>query len=185
MLIGYMRVSKADGSQGTDLQRDALLAASFFQGLIDRGQVSSRQDLAKALRITKGRVSQKLAILTLPSEVQDVFSQHPFLGELHARVLRRLSNEKTRERALATMVSRQLTGRQAEVLVDRYLSKNSDGPPKSPSVEFQDAILRRTRTGYTLRLPDLPGPELSQLLSRLARAIKDHKVSLPGDESPS
>src|SRR5262245_33227094 len=27
MLIGYMRVSKADGSQVTDLQRDALLAA--------------------------------------------------------------------------------------------------------------------------------------------------------------
>jgi DNA invertase Pin-like site-specific DNA recombinase len=28
MLVGYMRVSKADGSQGNDLQRDALLAAS-------------------------------------------------------------------------------------------------------------------------------------------------------------
>ncbi|MGI1279296.1 recombinase family protein, partial [Klebsiella quasipneumoniae subsp. similipneumoniae] len=26
MLIGYMRVSKADGSQATDLQRDALIA---------------------------------------------------------------------------------------------------------------------------------------------------------------
>ena len=26
MLVGYMRVSKADGSQATDLQRDALLA---------------------------------------------------------------------------------------------------------------------------------------------------------------
>jgi hypothetical protein len=27
MLIGYMRVSKADGSQSSDLQRDALLSA--------------------------------------------------------------------------------------------------------------------------------------------------------------
>ncbi len=27
MLIGYMRVSKADGSQATDLQRDVLIAA--------------------------------------------------------------------------------------------------------------------------------------------------------------
>ncbi|HHL7190862.1 TPA: recombinase family protein, partial [Klebsiella pneumoniae] len=27
MLIGYMRVSKADGSQSTNLQRDALIAA--------------------------------------------------------------------------------------------------------------------------------------------------------------
>lgn len=27
MLIGYMRVSKSDGSQATDLQRDALIEA--------------------------------------------------------------------------------------------------------------------------------------------------------------
>lgn len=30
MLIGYMRVSKADGSQATDLQRDALIAAGVL-----------------------------------------------------------------------------------------------------------------------------------------------------------
>ncbi|MFZ1491943.1 MAG: recombinase family protein, partial [Candidatus Competibacter denitrificans] len=29
MLMGYMRVSKADGSQATDLQRDALIAAGI------------------------------------------------------------------------------------------------------------------------------------------------------------
>jgi len=27
MLVGYVRVSKADGSQSTDLQHDAMLAA--------------------------------------------------------------------------------------------------------------------------------------------------------------
>jgi acetyl esterase/lipase len=32
MLIGYMRVSKADGSQTLDLQRDALLAAGIEPG---------------------------------------------------------------------------------------------------------------------------------------------------------
>ena len=32
MLVGYMRVSKADGSQSTDLQRDALLAAGVGAG---------------------------------------------------------------------------------------------------------------------------------------------------------
>ena len=32
MLIGYMRVSKADGSQTLDLQRDALLAAGVEPG---------------------------------------------------------------------------------------------------------------------------------------------------------
>ena len=32
MLVGYMRVSKADGSQTLDLQRDALLAAGVEPG---------------------------------------------------------------------------------------------------------------------------------------------------------
>jgi hypothetical protein len=32
VLIGYMRVSKADGSQVLDLQRDALLAAGVTNG---------------------------------------------------------------------------------------------------------------------------------------------------------
>ena len=31
MLIGYMRVSKADGSQVLDLQKDALLAADIHE----------------------------------------------------------------------------------------------------------------------------------------------------------
>jgi DNA invertase Pin-like site-specific DNA recombinase len=32
MLLGYMRVSKADGSQVLDLQRDALIAAGVEPG---------------------------------------------------------------------------------------------------------------------------------------------------------
>lgn len=38
MLIGYARVSKADGSQTTDLQRDALLAAGFQNDHLDEMQ---------------------------------------------------------------------------------------------------------------------------------------------------
>ncbi len=34
MLIGYMRVSKADGSQVLDLQRDALIQAGVDSGRI-------------------------------------------------------------------------------------------------------------------------------------------------------
>jgi DNA invertase Pin-like site-specific DNA recombinase len=38
MLIGYMRVSKSDGSQTIDLQRDALIAAD-----VDPAQISEIQ----------------------------------------------------------------------------------------------------------------------------------------------
>ena len=54
MLIGYMRVSKADGSQTTDLQRDALIAAGVVANHIyeDRasGKLDARPGLEAALK---------------------------------------------------------------------------------------------------------------------------------------
>ena len=44
MLVGYMRVSKADGSQRTDLQRDALLIAGVESGNLYEDQASGKKD---------------------------------------------------------------------------------------------------------------------------------------------
>ena len=44
MLVGYMRVSKADGSQTTDLQRDALLAAGADPGALYEDKASGKKD---------------------------------------------------------------------------------------------------------------------------------------------
>lgn len=44
MLIGYMRVSKADGSQATDLQRDALVAAGTDPAHLYEDMASGRKD---------------------------------------------------------------------------------------------------------------------------------------------
>ena len=44
MLIGYMRVSKADGSQATDLQRDALVAAGIDPSQLYEDMASGRKD---------------------------------------------------------------------------------------------------------------------------------------------
>ncbi|WP_460429067.1 recombinase family protein [Azotobacter armeniacus] len=44
MLIGYMRVSKADGSQSTDLQRDALIAAGVMAAHLYEDMASGRKD---------------------------------------------------------------------------------------------------------------------------------------------
>ena len=43
-LIGYMRVSKADGSQVLDLQRDALVAAGVTERQLYRDTASGKQD---------------------------------------------------------------------------------------------------------------------------------------------
>lgn len=44
MLVGYMRVSKTDGSQSTDLQRDALRAAGVEPDNLYEDQASGKKD---------------------------------------------------------------------------------------------------------------------------------------------
>lgn len=44
MLIGYMRVSKADGSQTTDLQRDALELAGVDPKHLYEDQASGKRE---------------------------------------------------------------------------------------------------------------------------------------------
>ena len=58
MLIGYMRVSKSDGTQTTDLQKDALLKAGveaeqIFEDLAS-GKAADRPGLAACLRTLRG-----------------------------------------------------------------------------------------------------------------------------------
>jgi len=49
-LIGYARVSKADGSQSLDLQQDALIAAGVGEEQITRTGPPARKTSAPALR---------------------------------------------------------------------------------------------------------------------------------------
>ena len=58
MLVGYMRVSKADGSQTVELQRDALLAAGVDAAHLYDDHASGRRDdrpgLASCLKALRG-----------------------------------------------------------------------------------------------------------------------------------
>lgn len=44
MLVGYMRVSKADGSQTTDLQRDALIGAGVEPDALYEDKASGKKE---------------------------------------------------------------------------------------------------------------------------------------------
>lgn len=159
----------------------ALDEARFLNGLLERGLVKTRQELAQNLGVSKGRITQKLAVLTLPEPVQMAFGSHPFLGELHARSFSQLGDPKLQEKLLSTVVSGQLSGRQTEALVQRHLSRRRSLPthPRKSSVTYDKAVLRRDAEGYTLRLPLLSADKLSLFLANLSRAIRDHRVKLP------
>ena len=47
MLIGYARISKADGSQSLDLQRDALREAGVRDDAIYEDQASGQRETAR------------------------------------------------------------------------------------------------------------------------------------------
>jgi DNA invertase Pin-like site-specific DNA recombinase len=49
MFIGYMRVSKSDGSQSTSLQRDALVAAGVDPEYLYEDQASGKNDVRPGL----------------------------------------------------------------------------------------------------------------------------------------
>jgi DNA invertase Pin-like site-specific DNA recombinase len=77
VLIGYMRVSKADGSQTLDLQRDALLAAGVEPGHLYEDQASGKRDnrpgleaCLKALRqgdtLVAWKLDRKRSFCTVP-----------------------------------------------------------------------------------------------------------------------
>jgi DNA invertase Pin-like site-specific DNA recombinase len=49
MLLGYARISKADGNQTIDLQRDALIAAGIDESYIYEDRMSGRHDVRPGL----------------------------------------------------------------------------------------------------------------------------------------
>src|SRR5207249_6269833 len=51
MLLGYMRISKSDGSQSLDLQRDALLAAGVAPDRLYEDRASGRHDARPGLEV--------------------------------------------------------------------------------------------------------------------------------------
>ena len=59
MLIGYARVSKADGSQSLDLQKDALLSAGVEENNIycdyASGKLDDRSNLQACLKALRKR----------------------------------------------------------------------------------------------------------------------------------
>ena len=51
-LIGFMRVSKSDGSQTTDLQRDALIAAGVDPDLLYEDRASGKKGAVSYTHLT-------------------------------------------------------------------------------------------------------------------------------------
>lgn len=184
--ITALRIAYEENVQREDLP--LLDEAMFLNGLIEKGHVKSQKELAETMGVTPTRVTQKLKILKLPEPIRDGFAKHSFLGELHARSLERIGNEKLQNRIFDAIVDRELSGRKAELLVETALAtlEKAGKIPKrrrAKSVTFNDAKLSRSGKNYILRVPVQSADDLAAFFNALAKALKDEEIKLPKSDS--
>ena len=85
-------------------------------------------EIAKKVSKQQSTISNKIRILTLPEDIQEVIVSNR-LTERHARALLKLQNESDRRRVIERVVHNHLNVKQTEKLIDDILRSRS-APPK-------------------------------------------------------
>lgn len=114
----------------------------------------TQEELAAAVGRSQSAVSNKLRLLRLPEEVRRR-AQSAELGERHVRALLRLPDEQAQLEALAEIITRDLSAKEAEALVAERLGA---GPGSQAFAPDQDAggSARTGRRGRGRRRAGLP-----------------------------
>ena len=116
-------------------QGDMFTQAAAFRYLIEQYHMT-QQEIAESLEISQSTVANKLRLLQFsPTEQEEI--RRLRLSERHARALLRLQAPKMRLQALSVLQQEQLTVKDTEGLVERFLELS--GGKKGP-FEEQEAL---------------------------------------------
>ena len=96
----------------------------------------SQSETAKMLGVSQSFVANKLRLLNLSDEMQQIVLTNR-LSERHARAILRLKKDEERLRALKIICERRLTVAESEALVDLIRSEDMLPKSKNPSRELQ------------------------------------------------
>ena len=96
----------------------------------------SQSETAKMLGVSQSFVANKLRLLNLSDEMQQIVLTNR-LSERHARAILRLKKDEERLRALKIICERHLTVAESEALVDLIRSEDMLPKSKNPSRELQ------------------------------------------------
>lgn len=110
--------------------------AEAFSELISRHGLT-QDELADRLGKRQSTIANKLRILKLSEETRKIIVENS-LTERHARALLRLPDEKSRVRALKTIVSRGLNVAKSEEFIEEELNRRDTDTVSTPAPE-QDA----------------------------------------------
>lgn len=126
----------------------------------------TQEELAARLGKSQSAIANKIRILKLSPQIRQMLTEHG-LSERHARALLRLTDEKSRLKAINLIISRGLNVTKTEELVDEMLGKGEGGDDKS---------LQPLRTIKDVRIFSNTIRQAVDMMNRSGIAASTHRV---------
>lgn len=95
----------------------------------------TQSEIAQKVGKQQSTISNKIRILSLPDDIQEVLTEHR-LTERHARALLRVQGENDRRKVIARVIKNNLNVKQTEKLVDDLLSGQEELRRKKNKVNY-------------------------------------------------
>lgn len=95
----------------------------------------TQQEIARQVGKKQSTISNKIRILALPPDIQEVLAESK-LTERHARALLKVPDEETRRNILKRVVDSELNVRQTEKLIDEILEKTEEEKRRANKVRY-------------------------------------------------
>lgn len=139
-----------------NLQRNALTPleeALAFQRLLDLKIARNQADVGKILGIRQQRVSDKLRLLELPTEVRELFEDpyHEHITQKHGEFLLKLKDSAMIRMVAQKITQESLSTRETLHLVQKLLSQKPADSFKKTRYQ-QKVLVIRTRHGFSLKV---------------------------------
>lgn len=100
----------------------------------------TQEALAQRLGKSQSTIANRIRLLSLPEEIQDALMVNK-ISERHARALLKLKDEETQLKFLNQIIEKDLTVRETDQLVKKYLEKDKTKKPK-PKAKFVSKDVR-------------------------------------------
>ena len=108
-------------------------AAAYKRLMVEHGL--TQNEIAKRVGKQQSTISNKIRILSLPEDIQQVLAQNQ-LTERHARALLKVTDESVRRQILSRIIEHSLNVKQTEKLIDDVMKKQEEEHQKGEKLRF-------------------------------------------------
>lgn len=153
--------------------------ANAYRHLMDTGMAANQQAVAKFVGVSQSRISQKLALLEMPLEIQTKIrsgskpTAQPHLTERHARVIRKVGSSEKQKALAKRVINQALSVSKTAELVRQETNPRARAETKA-SLWIVDGPLRyrRTPSGLSVEIGTPAAAAQIKALSRLMKALQ-------------